>query len=493
MAENSVKKNIAWMGGASFLGQIITWSTTIIVARILVPEDYGLIALAGLFTIFANYICMMGVSAAVVQADEVSDTQIRGLYSFSLLMGVLMFCVGLGAAPLMAWWFDEPRLQALVVFQNVIFLLGAPKSLQWSLLARETRFDTIAKIETGSRVLAALIGVTLAFAGFGFWTLAAQGVLLELFQFLGFTILRPIRPSIRIKWDEVKELLAFGFKILCRNCLMQVNASLVVMIFGKLSTHAFLGAYQFSRQLTNMPFEKIIALVNRVIFPYLSKDKGNVHAMREWTLKAADLQSLILSPFYCVLFFSARETILILLGPDWSAAVFPLKIFCVVSIFKLIDSYAGIALTALAKLGLQIWFMIAQIVIIPGGILLLTRAFDAEQSLYLWVIAYPPMCIYLGRKLMRMVGLGFRELIQRLRPTVVAHVFLILNLILVDTFLTGPHLLTLPVKIGSGMLVYFAALHFQGGDKIRLLLAFVPGLGPRKKAVFAEEKINETE
>jgi len=482
VAENSFKKNIAWMGGASFLGQIITWSTTILVARILIPDDYGLIALAGLFTVFANYVCMMGVSAAVVQADEVSDMQIRALYSFSLLMGVLMFCIGLGAAPLMAWWFEEPRLLGLIIFQNSIFLLGAPKSLQWSLFARDTRFDVIAKLETGSRVLAAIIGLGMAYSGFGFWTLAAQGVLLELFQFLAFTIKRPIKPTLSIKWVEIKDLLAFGFTILCRNCLMQLNASLVIMIFGKLSTHAFLGAYQFSRQLTNMPFEKIIALVNRVIFPYLSKDKGNIHAMREWTLKAADFQALILSPFYCVLFFCAEETIQILLGPGWGAAVFPLKIFSVVSVFKLIDSYTGIALTAIGKLGLQIWFIIAQIVVISGGILILSKVVGPEQSLYLWVAAYPVMCIYLGRKLMRLVGLGFRELIQRLRPTVIAHVFLILNLLLVDTFVTGPYLMTLPIKIASGIVVYFAALYFQGGDKIRLLLQVLPKRGARSKA-----------
>lgn len=457
------------MGGASFLGQIITWSTTIIVARILSPEDYGLIALAGLYTVFANYICMMGLSSAVVQVDDISDSQIRALYSFSLMMGVVMFVVGLLAAPLMVWGFDEPRLYGLIIFQNLIFLLGSPKSLQWSVLARETRFDIIAKIETGGRILASMCGLAMAFSGFGFWTLAAQAVLLELFQFIGFTYARPIKPAFSIPWADIKSLLSFGVKVLCRNCLLQLNASASIMIFGKLTTQTFLGAYQFSRQLTNMPFDKIIMLVNRVILPYLSKDKADKAVMREWSIKAADFQSLLLAPFYYVLFFSAEETINILLGDGWEMAVYPLKIFCIASVFKLIESYVGVALTALGHIGIQVKFVVVQIVLISGGLLWLTLWYGPEVALWVWLTVYPVMCIYYGHLLAKRIDLDFRSLLHCIWPTLAAHATLIVSLIVVSTWFEGAYYVTLGIKIGTGTLVYFASLYVFGPEKIRWL------------------------
>ena len=230
MAHTSIGRSLAWMGGASFLGQVITWSVTIIVARLLTPEDYGLVAISGLFTVFANMVCLMGISSAVIQADEVSEYQLRALYGLSILAGTLMLGLGLAVAPFMAWFFNDDRLVALVSFQSLVFLVGAPKSLQWSLLARSTRFDVIAKVETVARVLTSFCALTMATLGFGVWTLASQWILIELFQLVGFCFYRRITPTFLIRWEEIKDLVIFGIKILARNSIGQLYASVDIFI-----------------------------------------------------------------------------------------------------------------------------------------------------------------------------------------------------------------------------------------------------------------------
>jgi O-antigen/teichoic acid export membrane protein len=473
MRNQSVLRSLAWMGGASFIGQIITWSVTIIVARLLSPEDYGLVAISGLFTVFAHSICLMGISSAVIQAKSVSDYQLRALYGFSILMGVFMFFLGLLAAPGIARIFNDPRLTALVSFQNLVFLFGAPKSLQWSMLARETRFDVIAKIETGSRILTSGCALAMAALGFGFWTLASQWILIELFQFIGFSFHRRITPTFVIRWGEIRELLIFGVQIFLRNSIGQLYASLDVFLFGKLASASFLGAYTFSKQLTNIPFEKIVTIINRVLLPYLSSVKNDMESMRAWTLMVADLQALFLAPFFYLLFFCAEETVLILLGENWIAAVLPLQIFCVANVFKLAESYAMLALTALGRVAEQVRFIFFQLVVVGGAMFGLAIWVEVDISMYVWVTIYPFVCFIFCKVLLKAIGLGLSTIMRHLKATLIAHAALIVSVYGLNLMLVGPHWLTLVAKITVGCVVYFLCLLAIDREKIMHLLQLV--------------------
>ncbi len=474
MTNHSVLRSLAWMGGTSVIGQIITWSVTIVVARLLSPEDYGLVAISGLFTVFAHSICLMGISSAVVQADSVSDYQIRALYGFSILMGVFMFCLGLLAAPGMSWIFNDPRLTALVSFQNLVFLFGTPKSLQWSMLAREKRFDVIAKVETCSRILTSGCVLIMAASGVGVWTLASQWVLIELFQLIGFSVHRRITPTFVIRWEEIRDLLIFGVHVFLRNSIGQLYASVDVFIFGKLASASFLGAYTFSKQLTNMPFEKIITIINRVLLPYLSSEKGDMDSMRAWTLKVADLQALFLAPFFYLLFFCAEEAVLILLGENWSAAVLPLQIFCVANVFKLAESYAMLVLTALGRVAEQVRFVLVQLVVIGGAMFGLAVWVDVEISMYVWVTLYPILCFVFCRILLKAIGLGLGTVIGHLSTTLFAHAAFIGSVYGLDLMLSGPHWQTLFVKTAGGCTVYLLCLLVIDREKILKLLHIFP-------------------
>lgn len=446
------------MGGASAIGQVVTWSVTIIVARLLTPEDYGLVAISGLFTVFAHSICLLGISAAVVQADVVTDYQIRALYGLSVLMGAVMFCVGLAAAPIMAWGFDDERLVGLVVFQSAVLLFGAPKSLLWSLHARETRFDQVAKVETASRILTSLCTLTAAALGAGYWALAAQWILIEGLQFAAFIWLKPILPTFRIKFAEINDLLRFGVGVFLRNSIGQLYASVDVMIYGKLASQGFLGGYSFAKQLTGMPFEKIVRIINVVLMPYLSQRKGDQGAMREWSLKVAELETLILAPFFFVLFFCADEAVFLLLGEGWSIAVFPLQIFCIANVFKLAESYTGVALTALGLVTTQIRFVLIQLISVGISLLVLALWGGIELSLYVWVTIHPVICLFYTKVLLKRIDLSFKEVFMHIKGILIAQALMVATLALLESHLHGSMLHNVAIKIIAAMLMYSVGL-----------------------------------
>lgn len=465
------------MGGASALGQVITWSVTIVVARLLTPQDYGVVALSGLFTVFAQSVSEMGVGAAVVQREEISRAQIRTLYGFSLVVGGGMTLVGFLAGPIMAWFFNDDRLCTLVGFQSLVFLVSAAKSMQRNILVREARFDVIAKAEMASRVATSICTLFLAVSGCGYWAIAAQLMLIEFFQLIIFGSVERIVPSFRIKFVEIGGFVTFGVRVMARTIILQLYSMVDTAVLGKIASKTFLGAYGFSKQLANMPLEKIVRIVNQVLYPHMARNQSNLNLLKELTIMSADLQVLFIVPFYCLLFFCSQEVVLLLLGPGWSDAVFPLKIFCVSNIFKLAESYNMNCLTAMGKISVQIRYVLLLLIVVGGGILVAALVFDVRSSLFVWVSLYPVMCIFFSRVLLRAVNIRFQELFIRLRGTLTALAVMAVGLAMAEYCLQAELVFALCVKVTIGFVVYVSVLMLIDRSKIeRVIYLFRPGV-----------------
>ena len=473
MTQMSIKSSLGWMGGASIVGQVITWSITIIVARMLTPGDYGLVALSGLFTVFAISISEMGVGAAVIQRDEITPHQMSALYSLSILMGGAMTLVGILMAPVLAYIFNEPRIIPLTQFQSFLFMISALKSMQRTALVRNTRFDVIAKLDTGSRVLTSFCTLGLAYMGAGPWALAAQWLFIELYQFLAYAAVSRIRPALHIRFVEVKDVLSFGFGVMARNIVYKIYSMADVTILGKIASKEFLGGYTFAKQLTGMPFEKVLTLVNQVLFPYLSRAKKDLAVMRDWTVRSAEIQAFTLVPFFIMLFFCAEEAVVILLGPNWQAAIFPMRIFCVANIFKLIENYNGVSLTSLGHVRVTLVYNVVQLVVIVSGFLLLSQFLSPMHSIYVWILFYPFPVLWLNNFLVRRIGLSYRLVARSLAPFLFAQAVLIAVLLGVDGYFQAGEYWSLAVKVIVGATVYLLAIWFMDKSKIMEMLGMV--------------------
>lgn len=452
MSGLSVSKSLAWMGVTSMLGQVITWAVTIIVARILTPADYGLVALSGLFTVFAMAVSEMGVGASVIQNQEVTRRQMRELYGVSIGSGVIMFGIGQLAAPLMATFFSDPRLGPLVSVQSFVFLISAAKSMPRNILVRETRFDIIAKVETAARIATSICALGMVLFGAGYWAIAVQGLFVEFFQFLIFCRVERITPTMNIHFHDIRELLRFGAKTVVGGIIWQFYNMVDTAILGRVASKEFLGAYGFSKQLTNMPFEKIVSMVNKVTFPYLARRQSDLSQFRAWTLRAAYLQCLAIAPFFYLLYFCAEEAIVIILGPNWLGAVLPMKVFCIASVFKLIESYNLTCLTALGKINEQVRFVIMLLVLVGGGMLVWALTVGVESSIYVWITIYPVLSIMFCRVLMRALNLSAVDIFIYMRPAIVAQGVMISTLALTDSQVHGSVWFTAVVKcvVGAG-------------------------------------------
>lgn len=467
MGKLGIRESLFWMGGTSFLGQLVTWAITIIVARLLTPADYGLVTLSGLFTVFAQMVSEMGIGAAVIQSDEISQSQVRTLYAYSIIMGVGMMGAGVVlGGPFMAWIFNAPQLEGLVQFSSLVFLIAAAKSMPRNLLAREFRFDSIAKVETVSRILTSFCTLGLVLAGFGVWSLAAQWLFIEFFQLIAFVKLKKVAPSFKATFVEIRPLLSFGLNLVARNILYQLYNLSDGFVVGKLASQSFLGGYSFAKQLTNMPFEKVLKIINQVLFPYFSRDKKNLSKIGGWTTKAIELQLLILVPFYIFLFFSAREVIILLMGPGWEIAVYPLKILCIANVFKLSESYSTNILTALGKLREQLVYVMLLFISISGGMLIVAINYNIETAILVWVSVYPLIIISLTKFTLLSVDLSFLIIIKDVKYIIISLFSLAISLFLISFIVFHSLWATLAIKITIGCLFYSVPLFLLNRGKL---------------------------
>jgi O-antigen/teichoic acid export membrane protein len=314
-------------------------------------------------------------------------------------------------------------------------------------------------MDTAARIATSISTLTLAYLGAGAWALAAQWLLLEFYMFLEYAAISRIVPKIRIDFDDIHDIFRFGVGVMLRNIAFKLYSLVDVTILGKLVSKTFLGGYTFSKQLTNMPFEKILTLVNRVLFPYFSRARKDLSVMRDWTVRVAELEALFLIPFFIMLFACAEQVILLMLGDNWGMAIFPMRIFCVACVFKLIENYNTMVLTALGYVKVQVLYTLAQLVFIAGGMCLFSLVMTPEKSIYVWIIFYPVIALVLNNFLVRKIKLSYRHVFKRLYKLIVAHGILVGTLFAIDRLFQGAVWSELAMKVLLGGAVYLFSIY----------------------------------
>jgi O-antigen/teichoic acid export membrane protein len=467
-----ITKGIVWLGGSRVISQFITWGLTIVVARLLTPEDYGLVAISGIFLVFAQAVSEMGIATAIIQKDTISDQETRALYSISLLLGLVMSLVGYIVAPFFSTFFDDTRLTGLIRFQSIVFFIQALNSVPRSLIMRDGQFDMLSKIELVARIGTSICAITMALSGFGVWALAAQGVIWNLLQYIAYAKYRWVKPAVHLKYCDIHNAALFGCKVMVQNIFNKVYLLLDVSIYGKLASKEFLGAYGFAKQFADVPFEKILPVINQVLLPYFSRKKYDQAQLVKWSLTAAELQSVFIISFYIIMFFCSKELINVLLGSHWEQAVLPMRIFCVVNVMKLVSVYANNILTALGVMRKQIWETFARTVVLGLGLVFIIHFWNVEKSLYIWFVVTPFSAFYLGYLLMQSLQMKFSDIVGRLRKSLFVHLGVILVYYFIDTpMMIDQDVLVLIFKLFLGVSSYFCLWLIVDSNRVLALIS----------------------
>lgn len=323
-----IKQNLAQRaarGGAVTVAynvteQLLSLAATIFLARLLLPEDYGLIGMVTVITGLMLAFSDVGLSAATIQWQEINQRLVSALFWINIAVGGTLMLLTIALSPAIAWFFGEPRLVSLAAVMSVGFLLTSLATQHRALLKRQMRFLPMAATDMVAQALGLAAGIGAAVAGLGYWSLVIRLVVPDVVALVGIWTVcrwRPGRPS----WSpEVRSMVTFGGNITGVGMINYFANNIDNLLIGRVYGAVQLGLYTKAYGLFMLPLRRISDPIASVAVPTLSRLTGEPERYRQFYMRIVAMVCLLTMPLVAGLIATADWVVLLVLGPQWDEA-----------------------------------------------------------------------------------------------------------------------------------------------------------------------------
>ena len=368
--QDSIRSGTTWLITKGTGSYVIKFMFGIVLARLLVPEDFGMMVTLQIFTGLASVVAVGGMSKALVQAREVEARHYNTAFTLQLLIGLGLFLIFFFFAWPFAAWYDEPLYRPLLQASAVGFLLRPLRNTQVAWLHREMRFRHFALITFLGMFLSGLGSILMAWYGMGVWSLVLGGLLGTFIVVLinSFVIRLPL--SLQLDRAAVSDLGRYGVRIQASNAAYHVNRQVENFIISRTLGEHFLGLYNKASSQFQTPAEIVGTPAYTTTFSALSRMQDNQDQSRWLYLRTLSLVTLYMLPIYVSLFWMAPAFIELVYGPKWNAAALPLQILSLIGISQCIIRPSRAVTAARNWLGRELWLQIESTLIIAVGCLI---------------------------------------------------------------------------------------------------------------------------
>ncbi len=325
---NRAVRGAAWSFADNILRLGVSFIVGIVLARLLSPDEYGLIGIITIFINVFNSIVDSGFSNALIRKRDAGDTDFNTVFWSNLLVSVVLCAVLFFCAGLIADFFDRPQLKPLTQVMSIVVIINAFAIIQRTILVKRIDFKTQTKVSFISAITSGVIGIAMAFAGCGVWSLVGQQLSAQLLNSALLWIYNRWMPKLEFSAKSFKELFGFGWKLLVAGLLDSIWKELYQVIIGKKYTAATLGLYTRAQQFTNLFSTNITQVVQRVSYPAMAEIQDDKNHLKEAYKRVIKVTMLVTFSLMMGLAGIANNFIYCLIGEKWMACVPMLQILC---------------------------------------------------------------------------------------------------------------------------------------------------------------------
>ena len=332
MAEGSLKdktvKGASWSFIDNIAGQGITFLVGLVLARLLTPEEYGLIGIITIFIAVFNSIVDSGFSNALIRKKDAKDIDYNTVFISNLVVSVVLFGVLFLCAPVISRFFNQPQLIPLLRVMGSIVIINAFAIIQRTIFVKNVDFKTQTKVSLISSITSGVVGIGMAVSGCGVWSLVGQQISR---QFLNTALLwfySQWYPKLQFSFQSFRELFSFGWKLLVSGLIDTVWREIYQVIIGKCYTPATLGQYTRAQQFASICSSNLSTVVQRVSFPVLSSVQDDKVRLKNGYKRIIKVTMLLTFTLMLGLAAVAKPMILALIGEQWLPCVPFLQIIC---------------------------------------------------------------------------------------------------------------------------------------------------------------------
>ncbi|MGG9964365.1 lipopolysaccharide biosynthesis protein [Ferruginibacter sp. SUN106] len=323
-----------WSLIETFSTQIVQFIVGVILARLLGPGDYGLIALTGIFTAISAAITDAGFEKTLVQKKDLTDIQITTIFYINIFLGLFITVIFIGLAPFIAAFFNEPKLTLILQVVSTGILITAFGQTQQALLIKELQLKKISYAKIASSIVSAATGLLLAYNGFGVWALVFSGLSFQVTNVLFFWIQATWYPQLQFSFASVKSMIPYGMNILASSIFFFLNQQFNNFIVGKFYTKAQLGLFNRGNKFPELIVNIIQSVVLKMSLPLFAKLQDEPARLRDAVKKTDKIIAFVSFPLLILLLVKAEDVTIFLFTEKWRGSIIFLQLFCVVKLFE---------------------------------------------------------------------------------------------------------------------------------------------------------------
>ncbi|MEN6321061.1 MAG: lipopolysaccharide biosynthesis protein [Syntrophaceae bacterium] len=352
MADSLKSKTISALSW-SFLESIglqgVRFFIGIVLARLLFPEQFGLIAMLMIFMAVSQSFLDSGFRAALIQKRTITQLDTCSIFYFNIVVGIAAAGLLCLVAPWIADFYIQPTLTPLTRVLSLVIVINSFGLIQDAIITKHLNFKILTKITLISGTLSGIIGVAMAIFGFGVWSLVGQQVSSAFFRTISLWFFSPWRPAMIFSFNPLREMFGFGSRLLFSDLLNRIFDNIYLLVIGKLFSAADLGFFTRAKTLQEFPSDTLAAMVGRVTFPVFSTIQNDPARLKRGLKQALTTLVLVNFPMMIGLAIISRPLVMVLLTEKWAPCIPYIQLFCVVGLLHPLHVINLNVLTALGR------------------------------------------------------------------------------------------------------------------------------------------------
>lgn len=461
-------KGVIWSAVDRFSAQGIQFVFSILIARLLVPEDYGVVAMLGIFMAVSQTFIDSGFGAALIRKVDRTEEDFSTVFYFNIIVATVFYFVLFFAAPAIANFYNTPLLESITKVVALNLIISSLSGIHNAKLSIAIDFKSRAKISIVSTILTGAVGLWMAYNGYGVWALVVQNLFSSAIRTVLLWVIVKWYPKLVFSWKSFKELFSFGSKLLASALLDTLYNNIYTLVIGKVFSPTTLGVYSKANALAKFPSSNITSVLQSVTFPVLSTIQNEEDRLADAYKRFLKIAAFVVFPLMIGLSAVADPFIRLVLTDKWEGAIYLLQIMCFWMMWYPIHA---INLNILQVKGRSDYFLKLEIIKKIQGVIVLciTVPMGIVAMCYGSLISSIISLVWNTHYTKKLIGYGFGDQMKDLLPIIVHALVMGLIVAIVVHFL--PTLwLKLIIGVLSGMIYYIAGAYVMKLPEMNELL-----------------------
>lgn len=464
-------QGLLYLGMGKGAGKVISFATTLVLARLLTPQDYGLMAMVMVVIGLLQFFNEIGLGSAIRQRLEITPEQLDGSFTLSLMISCGLFAALYAVSPWIARYYEHPELMPVLRLVGLSFIIGALATVSDALMARAMRFRPLAVVEFAMIIIQSATTLLLAWLGYGVWALAWGFVIGQGLKAICTVCLASWLPRRLGSIRAASELMRFGLTVTYSRMTWFAYSNAQTLIIGKTLNPQAVGVYAMAESLASLPTGQVTSMVIKVASPMFAKLQNDLSRLNNALLRMTTGLALINYPIMIGMACAAHELVPVVLGNQWLDAQLPLQILCLLGLLKTIDPLLTQALTSSGKVHITARYTSLCAITIPLSVYAGSVLGGLPGVAIGIAVAYPLCTSYLFLSIRRHLRLPLSTYVRAVRVPLEAcawMAFWVLGVAWALRFLgvTGAGML-LGIKVVVGIVSYALFLVYIRRDGLR--------------------------